>query len=167
MRKLITLFLAINLLLVNFLWAAEFKEQTPGDDVLEITADRLDVFAQKGEAVFMGNVEAVRSGMTMNSRVLRLFFSDETKQVYRFEAEDNVHITWEDKEASCDKADYLLEKELMTLTGNVLITRGKEKIAGDRVVVDNAKDRQTVEGGDGRVKLRVNTGNDSGILKWE
>jgi len=55
----------------------------------------------------------------------------------------------------------------MELTGDVIITKGAERLSGQKVIVDMVSDTQVVEGSGGRVKIRVNTQEESGILQWE
>jgi lipopolysaccharide export system protein LptA len=49
----------------------------------------------------------------------------------------------------------------------VVVTRGVERLSGERVTVDMKTDRQMVEGKGGRVRIRVHNDQDSGILKWQ
>jgi lipopolysaccharide export system protein LptA len=57
----------------------------------------------------------------------------------------------------------------MELIGNVIITRGQDRVSGQKVTIDMVKDIHVVEGGrSGRVKLRVNSGSkESGVLEWK
>jgi lipopolysaccharide export system protein LptA len=54
----------------------------------------------------------------------------------------------------------------MVLTGNVIITRGEERVIGEKATMNMKNDTQVVEGGGGRVKVRVNTGKESGVMQW-
>ncbi len=135
--------------------------------MIEVDADRMDVFADEGKAVFQGSVNATKGGMLLLSDRLTLMFDKTTKKVRRMLAEGEVRITWEDKKASCDQAEYMLESERIVFTGDVVITRGEELLRGQKVTVDTAENRQVVEGEGSRVKIRVLTGEETGILQWE
>ncbi len=165
MRRLITLILILNLTICGPIFAEALKNPNGADDILDITSDRLDV--AEGKAVFTGNVVATKGDMVIKAGSLTLYFKGPDKQVSRLTAQTKVHMTWQDKEAWCDRADYMMDEEQMTLTGNVTIIRGEEKLSGNKVFVDTAKDRQIVEGQGGRVKIRVNTEQESSIFQWK
>ncbi|MDT8271595.1 MAG: LptA/OstA family protein [Desulfomonilia bacterium] len=135
--------------------------------MIEIESDRLEVNTLTGEAVFEGNVRAKKDAITLSSSLLRVRYNPETSTLSSLVATGEVSIAWEDKEASCTEVTYDLESATMVLSGDVLITRGPEQISGQKVIVDMASNRQIVEGQGGRVKIRVNTEHESGILKWE
>jgi len=134
--------------------------------MIDIESDRLDVNTQTGEAVFTGNVKATQGEIVVQGEKLTLKFDDADKKVNTLIAEQNVYIHWQDKEATCDRAVYKLNEEVLDLTGNVLVTRGEERLSGQRVAVDMKTNRQTIEGKGGRVKIRVNNDQESGILQW-
>lgn len=167
MRKFLPIFFFISLLLFPQARAQDVKSGESFSDMIDIESDRMDVDTQKGTAVFRGNVKAVQKDIVVQGEVLTLKFDDETKKVNTLIAEKNVYIHWQDKEATCEKAVYRLDDESLDLTGNVLVTRGEERLSGQRVAVDMKTNRQSVEGQGGRVKIRVHNENESGILKWE
>ncbi|MGC9323168.1 MAG: LptA/OstA family protein [Desulfomonilia bacterium] len=136
-------------------------------DMIEIEADRLDVNTQTGEALFQGNVKAHKDTISLTSSTLSVTYNRTTNKVSRLIARGEVTILWEDKEAFCQEVVYDLDSQTMELSGDVLITRGQEKLSGQKVTIDMASDTQTVEGQGGRVKILVNTDQESGILQWE
>jgi len=164
MRVLVRIFLVISLLHTCIINAEELKNIPVQTDMVDIEADRLDVDTVKGEALFRGNVKAVKGDILLTSKELTLFFDNSSKKLKRLSGQGNVFIHWQDKEATCREVDYRLDKNLMILSGDVLITRGEEKLSGEKIVVDTATNRQEAVG---RIKLRVNTEQESGILKWE
>lgn len=128
-------------------------------DMVEVEADKLDVYKNKGEAFFQGNVKATRADMLLKSTTLRLFYDTATKKVKQMTADGDVFIRWQDKDATCRQATYLFNEKKMILTGDVVMVRGEERITGERVIMDMASDHQIVEGGrKGRVKIKVKTG---------
>ena len=146
--------------------AQDLKGGQGVSDMIDIESDRLDVNTQTGEAVFTGNVKATQGEIVVQGEKLTLKFDDADKKVNTLIAEQNVYIHWQDKEATCDRAVYKLNEEVLDLTGNVLVTRGEERLSGQRVAVDMKTNRQTIEGKGGRVKIRVNNDQKSGILQW-
>ena len=167
MQKFLKIFFIISLLAPSLTYAEELKDMPDTSDMVEIEADRLDVNTQKGLAVFQGKVTASKGDILVKGEMLTLSYDSATQKVTSLIAENDVNVFWQDKEALCDKAVYQLDKNTMELIGDVVITKGQEKLSGQKVVVDMTSDTQVVEGGSGRVKIRVNTQEESGILQWE
>ena len=167
MQKFLKIFFIISLFSPYFAYAAELKDIPNLTDMVEIEADRLDVDTQKGQAIFQGNVNASKGDILVKGAMLTLKYDNTTQKVTSLIAENDVYVVWQDKEASCDKAVYQLDRAMMELIGDVVITKGQERLSGQKVIVDMASDTQVVEGGSGRVKIRVNTQEESGILQWE
>jgi lipopolysaccharide export system protein LptA len=167
MRNLLKIFFIISFVAPSFLYGSELKDSPVISDMVEIEADRLDVNTQNGQAVFQGNVKATKGDILVKGETLTLTYDNTSRKVTSLIAERDVYVLWLDKEASCDKAVYKLDENMMELIGDVTITKGDERLSGQKVIVDMASDQQVVEGGGGRVKLRVNTQKESGILQWE
>lgn len=167
MQRFLKIIFIISLLTPFLAHADELKNSPGTSDMVEIEADRLDVDTHAGQAVFRGNVKAVKGAIQVKGEMLTLSYDSSTQKVTSLIAENHVYVIWEDKQASCNKAIYQLNRNVMELTGDVLITKGQERLSGQKVVVDMNSDTQMVEGGSGRVKIRVNTKEGSGILQWE
>jgi lipopolysaccharide export system protein LptA len=167
MHRFLKIFFIISIIAPSLLYAQELKDIYDRSDMVEIEADRLDVDTQKGQAVFQGNVKAKKGDILVKGSTLTLFYNNTTQKVSSLIVDGNVSLFWQDKEASCDKAVYKLDEELMELVGNVIISKGEERLSGQKVVVDMVSNTQVVEGSGGRVKIRVNTQEESGILQWE
>ena len=167
MRKYLLVFSIISLILLPQARAQEAEDGQSSSGMIDIESDRLDVDTQKGVAVFTGDAKAVQRDIVVQCEMLTLKFDDASKKVNTLIAEKDVNIRWQDKEATCDRAVYRLDEESLDLAGNVLVTRGEERLSGQRVTVDMKTNRQSVEGRGGRVKIRVHNENESGILKWE
>ena len=167
MRKLLKILFIISIVVPSFAYGDELKDSPLISDMVEIEADRLDVNTLNGQAVFQGNVKATKGNIQVKGATLTLFYDNTSQKVTSLIAENDVYVLWQDKEASCDKAVYNLDENRMELIGNVIITKGQERLSGQKVIVDMASDKQVVEGGGGRVKIRVNTQKESGILQWE
>jgi lipopolysaccharide export system protein LptA len=158
--------LVISLLWASALHAQAVKASPAATDMVDIEADRLDVHTTKGTATFRGNVRAVRTDVTVRADSITLTYDQNTRKVALLIAEGNVSIQWKDREATCSRVEYRLAAEVMVLTGNVLITRGKERLSGQKVTLDLKNDTQVVEGGAGRVRVRVDASEGTGIMQW-
>ncbi|HNY65063.1 MAG TPA: lipopolysaccharide transport periplasmic protein LptA [Deltaproteobacteria bacterium] len=149
--------------------ATGLKSKKPASEMIDVEADRLEVNKEKGEAVFRGNVKATQGDVVIRGSTLTLFIDKATNKVDRLIAEKNVFIRWEDKDSTSDRAVYTISKRHLELTGNAVITRGPERVAGEKIVIDMLSNRQTVEGGkDSRVKIRVKGGSEeTGVFQWK
>jgi lipopolysaccharide export system protein LptA len=149
--------------------APDIKGKKPASEMIDVEADRLDVDKEKGEAVFRGKVKATQDNVIIKGDTLTLLIDKTTNQVDTLIAEKNVFIHWEDKDSTSDRAVYTVSKKLLELTGNAVITRGPEKVSGQRIVIDMLTNRQQVEGGQGgRVKIRVKSGsNQTEVFQWK
>ena len=58
------------------------------------------------------------------------------QDIRRIEARGGVTVISKDQNASGDLGVYDLKKKTITLTGNVVVSQGKNVLHGDRVVVD-------------------------------
>ncbi|MEA2101516.1 MAG: LptA/OstA family protein [Thermodesulfobacteriota bacterium] len=168
MRKLLLICLAINILSFLVVPVNTLKAGEGPADTLDIDADRLEVFGDQSRAVFEGGVKARQKGMDLECLMLIVYYDKTSHQILRLVAKKAVVIHWEDKVAVCSEADYLFEKELLVMTGDVLVTRGEERLSSQTIRVNMKTGHQVVEGGDKRVNIRVRSGEGgAGILKWE
>jgi lipopolysaccharide export system protein LptA len=73
--------------------------------------------------------------------------------LYRYDAEGNVFATSPDETASGEKAIFEVDKQLITMTGNVILTRGKNTLRGSKLVIETATGRSRLDpDSNGRVK---------------
>ena len=166
MRRLCRIFLILSVLAPHALHAEALKTPLAATDIVDIEADRLDVDTKNGTAIFKGKVKAAKPDITIKGDTLTLLYDQKTRKVTMLTAEGDVTILWQDKNATCSKAIYNLANEVMVMTGNVVITRGQERLSGQRVTMDKKNDTQVVEGAGSRVKVRVNAGESKGVMQW-
>ncbi len=166
MRRLCRIFLILSVLAPHALHAEALKTPLAATDIVDIEADRLDVDTKNGTAIFKGKVKAAKPDITIKGDTLTLLYDQKTRKVTMLTAEGDVTILWQDKNATCSKAIYNLTNEVMVMTGNVVITRGQERLSGQRVTMDKKNDTQVVEGAGSRVKVRVNAGESKGVMQW-
>jgi lipopolysaccharide export system protein LptA len=168
MHRLLKIFLIISMIsmLPHIASAQNLKMMPPKSDMVDIEADRLDVNTKNGTAIFKGKAKAVKADTVVKGDVITVTYDATTHKVNTLTSEGNAYILWKGREATCNKAVYNLIDEVMVLTGNVIITRGEERVIGEKVTADMKNDTQVVEGGGGRVKVRVNTGKETGVMQW-
>jgi len=78
-----------------------------------------------------------------------------TQDIRRIEARGGVTVVTKEQNASGDLGVYDLKAKTITLTGNVVVTQGKNVLHGDRVVVDTATGNARVESNAATAQNRV------------
>jgi lipopolysaccharide export system protein LptA len=133
------------------------------DQPIQIDADTLEVHDKQKTATFSGEVTVVQGDTTIKCPKLVVFYGPEpgsqpanaakrqqqqqqpqqpgtmptrTQDIRKIEARDGVTVTSKDQNASGDLGVYDPKKKIITLTGNVTVSQGKNVLHGDRVVVD-------------------------------
>ena len=166
MRRLCRILLILSVLAPHALHAEALKTPVAAADIVDIEADRLDVDTRKGTAIFKGKVKATKPDITVKGDTLTLVYDQKSRKVTLLTAEGDVTILWQDKNATCSKVLYNLTSEVMVMTGNVVITRGQERVSGQKITLDKKNDTQVIEGAGSRVKVRVNAGESKGVMQW-
>ena len=117
---------------------------------LSIDADEVTLHRRTGKAVFSGNVRVVRSDLRLTSRTLTVTYG-EGQRITHLLAEGDVRVTEEDRVITASQADFDNIREVLTLTGNAVLTEGENVIRGDRVIFDLVADEVRIE----KVRARV------------
>jgi lipopolysaccharide export system protein LptA len=127
---------------------------TGSGDPIQIEADRLEVRDVEKLAVYTGNVKVRQGATILEAPALRVFYAGEPtvegapgSQVSRIEAGPKVMVRSEDQTASGDNAVLDMAQDLVTMTGNVVITQGPNVVRGDRLVINLATKQGRMEGG--------------------
>jgi len=162
------------------LGAGLFGQQQQGNDQpIQIDAKSLEVHDKNKQATFSGNVKVVQGETTMTCRKLVVFYGQElgvgdkpvvaaktedgavpgAQSIRRIEARGDVTVLNKDQTASGDLGVYDVAAKTITLTGNVVVTQGKNVIHGGRVVVNTVTGNAHVEPEpgirDGRVRALI------------
>jgi lipopolysaccharide export system protein LptA len=113
------------------------KLTTPTD---VITArDSLEWYDKKGEAVARGDAVAIRDDRRVTADILVAHVvrpQGAPARISRVDAHGGVHVSTPQEVARGRAGVYNLDTGLVTLTGNVTITRGENEIKGETAVVD-------------------------------
>jgi lipopolysaccharide export system protein LptA len=127
---------------------------TGSDEPIQIEADRLEVRDPEKLAIYMGNVK-VRQGETLlEAPELRVFYTGTPtaqgapgSQVSRIEAGPSVTVSSADQTASGSRVILDMGQDLITMTGNVVLTQGPNIVRGERLVVNLQTKQGRMEGG--------------------
>lgn len=152
---------------------AQTQTQAPGTSALkghntnapvDVQADRIEVQDRADRAVFAGNVHAVQGDMTLDTPRLTVAYSNKPAakaapnqpsqpspgtgiQIDRLDASGGVTVHSPSETAKGDFGIYDLNRKLITLVGNVELTRGDSHIIGSRLVIDLNSGRAVIDGG--------------------
>jgi lipopolysaccharide export system protein LptA len=172
---------------------AGIQSMMPGsqnqDLPIQIDAATLDVHDKEHMATFSGDVQVVQGDTTLKCQKLVVFYGGDkrgqpardataapqaqgglpqgSQNISRIEARGGVTVATKDQNASGDLGVYDLKAKTITLTGNVVVSQGKNVVRGDRVVVDTTTGFARVESGTAtpsRVRALIQPGkNDKGV----
>lgn len=168
--------------------ASNAQDQDQGQPI-QIDAKSLVVHDKQRQATFTGDVKVVQGDTTMTCKTLVVFYDQEmgiagggggqqvaasnstadavpdTQNIRRIEAHGDVNVISKDQNASGDLGVYDPLTKMITLTGNVVVTQGKNVIHGGRVVVNTITGNAHVEPApgtpDGRVHALIIPNKDS------
>lgn len=145
------------------------------DMPVKIHATRLEVRDKRKEATFVGDVVVTQGDTEMRCRTLVVYYegNDDKKgsdtkttgsvkpasaapasangggqqQIRRIEARGDVRLVQKDQNATGDSGIFDLRTNTVTLSGNVVVTRGQDVLRGQRIVIDLTTGVSRVEGG--------------------
>ena len=99
----------------------------------KVTSKRLDFDYKRMVAVFSGDVVVSDPELKITTDKLTMAFDDE-QNVKLITCKGNVKVWYEDKIASAKQAVYQAVKGEIELLGDAELTRGGDKVKGDRIV---------------------------------
>jgi lipopolysaccharide export system protein LptA len=128
------------------------------DNPIEITADSLEVKQDQNIAIFRGNVDALQGEMHLRADELTVHYRSAegggsgVNAISRIDAAGSVFITSSRETAQGEVGVYDVENSLITLTENVVLTRGENVIRGNRLVLNLSTGQSRVDGGVGATR---------------
>jgi lipopolysaccharide export system protein LptA len=154
--------------------AAPIAEATGQGKDVNIEADNMEVLDKSKQAIFTGNVNAERGGVTMKSNRLVVYYRSSAaggtgtdskapaksgtakagggagSQVTNLDATGNVVIITRTQKITGDKALIDVKANTLTVEGNVVVEQGSSVVKGSKLLVDLTSNRSQMTGG--RVK---------------
>ena len=159
------------------------------DKPVKINAAELEVHDKDKMAVFSGDVHLVQGDTDMRSGSLVVYYDDQppppapppksgkgapasaqitpqqNQQIKKVEAKGSVIVKQKDQTATGDLGTFDMRANTVTMTGNVIISRGSNVLRGDVLTVNmNTGDSAMTckQGGCGRVQMLVVPGSMKG-----
>ena len=135
-----------------------------------LARDSLEYWDRQEVAVARGDASAVRGDREVKADVLTAYFSPDEQdqlQMTTLKADGNVRVTTPREFARGNTGVYYVPQELMTLTGDVKVTRGEDQMNGRYAEVDLKTGISRMLGaapgqpGDTRVRTLLVPGSDS------
>jgi lipopolysaccharide export system protein LptA len=152
--------LASTLAVAGMASAAQQSQQQPvsalkGHDSnapIDVTSQRIEVQDRSDRAVFVGDVHATQSDLTLDTERLTVAYSTgqgggNGVQINRLDAAGGVVVHSPSETAKGDFGIYDLDRKLITLIGNVQLIRDQNRINGSRLVIDLDSGRAVIDGG--------------------
>jgi lipopolysaccharide export system protein LptA len=133
------------------------------DQPVRIKAASLEVREKDKQATFTGNVHVVNGDTELRCRSLVVFYEEDSasdknmkaaepgpggeRSIKRIEAKGNVLVTQKDQNATGDAAIFNMKENVVTLTGNVVVSRARDVLRGQRLTVDLTNGVSKMDGG--------------------
>lgn len=139
---------------------------------VQFDAAEFDVEDRQNRVVLFGGVTVTQAGLTVRSQRMLVNYSDvDELSIARITATGGVNVQRGNERASGDVAVYDLERGIITMAGNVTLSRFGDNLNGGRLTIDLNTGRASVDGqganggedSDGRVRgtFNVSQGDDS------
>jgi lipopolysaccharide export system protein LptA len=116
------------------------------DEPVHIEADELEVRDRDRLAIFTGNVVVVQGETTLRTPTLEVYYTGEAmpgegeqptaQGISRLKALGGVVVETDDQKATGQEAEFEMATQLVTLTGDVVLTQGDNLVRGERLVVN-------------------------------
>jgi lipopolysaccharide export system protein LptA len=136
---------------------------------VQIEAASLEVRDKQKIATFTGNVQVVQGDTTMRCKVLVVHYDGDaqsgmksaspgpggSQQITRLVAKGGVIVTQADQTATGDSGLFDMKSNTITLTGNVVVSQGKNVVRGERLVVDMTSGVSKIDSGASKGPVRM------------
>lgn len=117
---------------------------------VEVSADSLTVNQTDGSALFEGNVIAVQGDLRLTAGAVQVRYAQGGGAIETLTATGGVTLVSATDAAESREAVYSVQTGSVVMTGDVLLTQGRNAISGERLVLD-------LTAGTGRMEGRVQT----------
>ncbi len=121
---------------------------------IEIEAQALEVLQQEKKAIFSGQVRAKQGNVNLKADKMTVFYSDKTEKsagannaITKIEVAGNVLLSTPQESASGSYGVYDTVRNLIVLEGNVVLTKDRNILKGNRLDFDIDKGHSKLDGG--------------------
>jgi len=118
------------------------------DAPVDVSAERIEVQDRADRAIFAGSVHVRQGELTLDApRVTVAYSSSGNIQINRIDASGGVVVKSPSETATGNFGIYDTNRKLITLIGNVQLSRRGSQISGSRLVIDLDSGRAVIDGG--------------------
>ena len=118
------------------------------DAPIDVWSERIEVQDRADRAMFVGNVHVRQANLTLDTARLTVAYSSSGGiQIDRLDASGGVTVRSPSETATGSFGIYDLDRKLITLVGDVQLSRGGSQINGSRLVIDLNSGRAVIDGG--------------------
>ena len=147
------------------------------DQPIEINADSLEVRQKENIAIFRGNVTAAQGRIRLRADRISVHYRSRKNSgvagaiggaISKLDAFGNVFISSPSETAQGKSGVYDVDNKLVSLRGDVVLTRGENVLRGERLVINLATGVTKLDGGPaGQAGQARPTGRVQGIFHPE
>lgn len=114
---------------------------------VDVGADRIEVQDRNQRAVLSGNVDVRQASLRLTASRVTIAYSSGGNEIDRIDASGGVLLRSPSETARSQSAIYDLDEKIVTMLGNVVLTRGGSNVQGGRLVLDLDTGRAVMDGG--------------------
>jgi lipopolysaccharide export system protein LptA len=126
--------------------------QISGSGPIQVEAETIDYRPQERMALLTGNAVVVQGGTVLRSNVLRIIYRANSEEIDRVQADQEVFFSRADQRVRGDSGVLEAASNTVTITGNVVVTQGRNVLQGQQLVYNTRTGASTMRGIDGRVR---------------
>ncbi len=140
--------------------AANDSQPVAENDLIKVSAERLEADDASRSVVFTGKVKARQAGMVVYADKMTLYYSaDEAKEVDRVEIDGKLRIVQDDRIATADRGIFLNRQGRVLLSGHAEVHQAGNSVVGDEIIYYLNESRSVVKSQpDSRVNAVFNPG---------
>lgn len=140
---------------------------------IRVNADRSEVLDKERKVILIDNVDITQGTARLRADVVTIEYggggTTETTglgsnfgDIRTMTARGNVFYVTPDLKANGDLGVYVAANDTITLTGNIVLVRGEDVAKGERLVMELAAGKTTLDGGDSQVNMVIIPGEGDG-----
>ncbi|MCE3233022.1 MAG: hypothetical protein K0R98_1279 [Rickettsiaceae bacterium] len=136
--------IATILLLSIFICSGASAAATKSKLPVEVTADSLEVIQDRQQAIFSGKVAAKQGDLHIRADKMLVYYTKKGERkanansISKIEASGNVFLSTPQETAQSHFGLFEVDKDIITLTNNVIVTSGKNVVKGEKLVYNLA-----------------------------
>ena len=133
---------------------------------IRVNADRTEVRERERKMILIDNVDITQGDARLRADIVTLEFSGSGNttatglgsafgDIRTMTARGSVFYVTPELKANGDLGVYVAATDTITMTGNVVLVRGEDVAKGERLTIELAEGRTTLDGGDNQVNMVI------------